>query len=174
MTKLNVVGKAHQASEGQDLLWFIYASSLDQRAFAEWAGQHGYALPDFSGAWPARLPGYRLSFDAQSRFWGGAVASLTADPMGRVEGLVLPLPGSARGLVDHKEGAISGLYEPFDVEVSPLGGGPSRLAVAYRVSPDRRLPQEQPPAPRFLEALLKGAREAGLSDGYLAELERLR
>ena len=173
MGKLNVVGKAHEAGQGDAFNWFIYASSLSQGAFAEWADQHGYAVPDFSRAIPARLPGYRLAFNVQSRFWGGAVASLAEDPDRAVEGLVLPLPGAAQGLADHKEGAISGLYRPFDVSVAPLAGGPPVPATAYRASPDRQLPAEAPPSPRFLDALVRGAREANLSAAYLAELEAL-
>ena len=83
-------------------------------------------LPDFSAALPARLPGHRLAFVVASRYWGGATASLTPDPAAHVEGIALPMPAHARGLVDHKEGGISGLYEPFEVEVTPLAGGSTR------------------------------------------------
>ena len=77
MPGLPVVGKAHEdARAGAPFTWFIYGSSLDREAFAHWAGEHGYRVPDFSGARAARLDGYRLAFDVQSRFWGGAVASL--------------------------------------------------------------------------------------------------
>jgi len=120
MPGLPVVGKAHEAGAGTPFVWFIYGSSLDREAFAAWAGEHGYRLPDFAAARPARLEGHRLAFDVQSKFWGGTVASLRAAPGELVEGIALPLPGEARGLVDHKEGAISGLYAPFAVEVRPF------------------------------------------------------
>jgi hypothetical protein len=171
---LPVVGKAHEARAGAPFTWFIYGSSLDRRAFAAWASEHGYRMPDFSSAVAARLAGFRLAFDVRSRFWGGAVASLVAAQEGAVEGLALPMPGEARGLVDHKEGAISGLYEPFTVEVTPLRGGAPLAAIAYRARADRRLPVEEPAAPRFLETLLSGAREAGLSPEWIAALERLK
>lgn len=174
MSKLNIVGKAHEAKSGQDFTWFIYASSLDREAFAQWADQHGYELPDFSRAVPARLEGFRLSFDVESRFWGGAVASLMEAPGEHLEGLAVPMPGGARGLVDHKEGAISGLYAPMQVQVVPLTGGDAIAALAFRASPDRRLPKDAPPSPRFLETLRKGARQAGLSASYLARLDALR
>jgi len=170
----NVVGKAHQAGDAPDFVWFVYGSSLDRAAFAAWAEQHGYRLPDLSQARPVRLRGYRLSFDAPSRSWGGAVASLAESPGDEVEGLAVALPGQARGLVDHKEGAISGLYAPFEVLLEPLGGGAALSAVAYRTAPARRLPVEEHPAPAYLEVLLKGAREVGLSPQWVARLESLR
>src|SRR5271163_4032952 len=121
---LPVVGKAHEVkSGGAPFHWFIYGSSLDRAAFEAWAQEHGYRVPDFARAVPARLAGYRLSFDVRSKFWGGATASLTEDAAGAVEGIALEMPGDARGLVDHKEGAISGLYRPQAVTVEPLTGG---------------------------------------------------
>jgi len=170
----HVVGKAHEAPEGIDFVWFVYGSSLDREAFAAWASQHGYRLPDLSKARPARLRGFRLAFDAPSRSWGGAVASLVESPGDHVEGLALPLPGEARGLVDHKEGAISGLYAPFHVSLDPVDGGAPLSAVAYRSAPARRLPSEEVPSPAYLEVLLKGARQVGLSPEWVARLESLR
>ena len=171
---LPIAAPGHQAADGGDFVWFVYGSSLDRQAFGAWAGEHGYALPDASRAFPARLDGWRLSFDVASRYWGGAVASLVPEPGRSVEGLALPMPGAARGLADHKEGAVSGLFRPQPVEVTPLAGGPKVAAVAYRSSPERRLPAEQAPAAAWLEAVLRGARAAGLSPGWIAELERLR
>jgi hypothetical protein len=130
-------------------------------------------VPDFAAAVPARLAGYRLAFDVRSRFWGGAVASLVEAPGAAVEGVALPLPGEARGLVDHKEGAISGLYRPFPVTVTPLSGGAPLAAVAYRAAEERRLPVEEPPARAFVETLVRGARAFGLSAGWIADLEKL-
>src|SRR5437660_992991 len=128
---LPVVGKAHEAARSAPFAWFIYGSSLDRDAFAAWCGEHGYRLPDFSRAWAARVDGVRLRFDVPSRFWGGAVAGLAADANAHVEGLVLPMAGDARGLVEHKEGVISGLAQPLAVEARPLAGGVAQTAVAF-------------------------------------------
>jgi hypothetical protein len=170
---LRIVGGAHEAPETPPFVWFIYGSSLSRAAFAEWAERHGYRLPDFVRAFPARLSGFRLSFDVQSGFWGGAVASLVEAPGAQVEGVGLPLPGSSRTLVDHKEGALSGLYEPLEVEIAPLNGGERVKALAFRASPSRRLSAEAAAAPRFLEALRAGAEEWQLSEAWREELSRI-
>ncbi len=171
---LPIAAPGHQAVPGADFTWFVYGSSLDREAFRAWAGEHGYAPPDFSRAFPARLDGWRLCFDVASRYWGGAAGSLAPAPGRSVEGLALPMPGAARGLADHKEGAVSGLYRPHPVSVAPLAGGEPVAAVAWLSSPDRRLPAEQPPAAAWLEAVIRGARASGLSPAWIAELERLR
>lgn len=170
---LPIVGSAHEKASEAGFTWFIYGSSLSKAAFQAWAERHHYPLPDFTRAIPARLSDHRLSFDIESGFWGGAVASLTPAPGQAVEGVALPLPGSSRVLVDHKEGALSGLYEPFAVTVAPIGGGPPLEALAYRSSPARRLAVEARSSPSFLEALRAGAREWGLSSAYQQELARL-
>jgi hypothetical protein len=167
---LPVVGKAHEAGPGAPFNWFIYGSSLDVSAFRAWAAEHGYQVPDFSRAHPAKLAGYRLAFDVRSRFWGGAVASLTEAADQLVEGISLPLPGAARGLVDHKEGAISGLYRAFPVEI--LVGDEKVPALAYRAADDRRLQAEEPPSRQFVETLIRGARSFQLSPEWISSLER--
>ncbi len=175
MSKLPTVGKAHEATAAAaPFTWFVYGSSLDAAAFAAWADQHGYAMPDLAAGTPARLADHRLAFDVESRYWGGAAGSLVAAPGHAVEGLALRLPPEARGLVEHKEGAISGLYEPFEVTLAPLGGGPVLAAVAYRTSAARRLPAELPPSARWLDTVLAGAKRHGLSEAWLTELEELR
>jgi gamma-glutamylcyclotransferase len=172
--KLPVVGKAHEAGASAPFRWFIYGSSLDREAFAAWATEHGYRMPDFGTAFAARLDGYRLSFDVLSRFWGGPVGSLLPAEGSSVEGLVLPLGGDARGLVDHKEGAISGLYEAFPVTAVRLDSGEAVDVYAYRTTAARRLPKEGAPAPRWLETVIKGARDAGLSEPYVSSLTTMQ
>lgn len=170
---LPVTGPSRDPAAGQDFTWFVYGSSLDEASFAAWAQEHGYELPDLSRGRPARLDGFRLAFDVVSRHWGGAVASLAETPGDFVEGLAVPMPGSARGLVDHKEGGESGLYRPFDVTVRPLDGGAPIAAVAYRAAPARRLAVEGAPSLAYIDALVRGARAAGLSSGWIARLERV-
>ena len=103
------------------------------------AGEHGYRVPDFAGARPARLEGFRLAFDVQSRFWVARRASLREAPGESVEGLAPPMAGDARGLVDHKEGAISGLYTMFPVELVALDDGARILRPSPIARPSRRI-----------------------------------
>jgi hypothetical protein len=170
---LPVVGKAHEAVAGGDFTWFVYGSSLDRPSFEAWAREHGYEVPSFAGARPARLRGFRLAFDVASRAWGGAVASLAESPGDAVEGLAVPMPGGARGLVEHKEGTVSGLYTAVEVTLEPASGGPSIAAVAFRAAPSRRLPVEGRPVPAYLEVLVRGARACGLSAPWVERLAAL-
>jgi gamma-glutamylcyclotransferase len=168
MAKLPLFTAPQTAAE-TGFRWFVYGSTLDFDAFRGWCGEHGYVLPDLSAARPAVLPGWRLAFNVRSNFWGGTVASLVEDKEGRVEGVVIPLLAEALGFVRHKEGVVSGLYE--EREASCLVDGKPVTAKVYLASPARTVP-EGAPAPRFLQTILKGARERGLSAGWIALLEK--
>ena len=149
-------------------VYFAYGSSLDSDALAAWCAEHGYRVPDLTFAKPATLNGWRLAFNVRSRFWGGAVASLVADPKGRVEGVAIPLPGNAREFTRHKEGVLSGLYQEIDVKV--VSGGTEAAAIAYMAAADRSLSAEEAPAPKFLEAMIRGSIAHGLSEKWIEAL----
>ena len=156
---------APQTRAPGDFDWFVYGSSLDAAAFAHWAKEHGYAVPDFSKATAARLDGWRIAFNVRSNFWGGLVASLVQDAGAHVEGLLVPMPAAALGMVRHKEGVLSGLYEEKDVTV----GG--KTAKVYVAAPSRVVP-EGAPAPRYRETLVAGAKAHGLPAAWIAALEK--
>jgi gamma-glutamylcyclotransferase len=167
MAKLPIFSAPQHAAEA-DFNWFVYGSSLDFDALASWCAEHGYRPPDLARATPARLRGWRLAFNVRSNFWGGLVASLVPDATATVEGILLPLSGSALGFVRHKEGVVSSLFEEHD-GTADTAAGPQPCRV-YVAAPGR-IVAEGPPSPRFLETLLKGARERGLSPRWIASLE---
>lgn len=170
MPKLPMFTAPQTKGEG-DFLWFVYGSTLDFDALRHWCGEHGYRLPDVENAKPARLPGWRLAFNVRSNFWGGAVASLVEDPPSGVEGIAIPVGAGGLGFVRHKEGVLSGLFE--EREGTCEIGGEKQPCRFYVANPARTVPEEKP-AGRFLDTVLKGAKERGLSEAWQKTLESLR
>ncbi len=162
MAKLPVFS-APQTTAPSGFTWFVYGSSLDFDALAAWCRDHGYVVPDLSQAKPAKLAGWRIAFNVRSNFWGGVVASLVEDASSSVEGVAIPLPPEALGFVRHKEGVLSGLFEEKKQDGLTF----------YVAAPSRTVPEEKP-APRFLETIVKGAKDRGLSAEWIASLERAR
>ncbi len=70
-------------------------------------------------------------------------------------------------IVQHKEGAITGMSVERPVGV--LAGGERLEATAFTTNPERAS-LEGPVSPRFVEALVRGARAAGLPGPYVARL----
>ena len=161
---------APQEKAPSDFAWFVYGSTLDFDAFKSWCEQHGYILPDVKSVKPAKLPGWRLAFNVRSNFWGGVVASVVPDAGSTVEGVLIPLKADALGFVRHKEGVMSGLFEEQTAMCEV--GGEKVPCLVYSANPARVVP-ESDPAPRFVATLVKGARERGLSQAWIASLEKL-
>jgi len=145
--------------------YFGYWTVLDRRAFEEWRAQHGYAdftLPE--GAVAEALD-VDLVFDFPSRFWAGRVAGLTDRPGASVFGRLYEIRGVDWPIVEHKEGAVTGMSVPRTVRVKTAGGEVVE-ATAFTTRPDRAS-LEGPVSAAFVEALLRGAQAAGLPADYL-------
>ncbi len=149
--------------------YFAYSTVLDRTAFEEWRAQHGYdffRLPEGSGAEALDLD---LVYDFPSRWWGGRVAGLTDRTGASVFGVLLEIAAEDWPVVQHKEGAITGMCVERTVRVR--AGGEIVEAIAFTTNP-ARASLDGPISQRFVEALTRGARAAGLPEGYVARLGR--
>jgi gamma-glutamylcyclotransferase len=150
--------------------YFAYGSALSKRHIGEWAAEHGVDARLFARGVPAILRGYKLSFDVESRFWGGRVANLAvAADGGAVHGVLFDIPVPARDAVFRKEGVPTGLSEEIDVTVETAEGAtPAKGFVA-------RAEKRSGPGPasgRLLAYLIEGAEERGLPAEWIAELRK--
>lgn len=157
--------KARQESQDAGVrLYFAYSTILDRPAFEEWRGQHGYQFFQLPEGRVAEALDVDLVYDFPSRWWGGRVAGLADRPGSSVFGRLLEIAGPDWPIVQHKEGAITGMCVEREVTVRVEG---SQLqATAFTTRPDRAS-LEGPVSGRFVEALLRGAQAAGLPQPYL-------
>ena len=149
--------------------YFAYSTVLDRAAFETWRAEHGYGAFELQGGVLAEAPDVDLVYDFPSRWWGGRVAGLVDRPGAAVFGRLFTVAGPDWPIVMHKEGAITGMCVERPVWVQ--AGGERLEATAFTTNP-ARASLDGPVSPRFVEALLRGARAAGLPEAYLARLER--
>ena len=142
------------------MLYFAYGSNMAAGEIGAWTDQHRFLGP-------ARLDGYRLGLMRRSIRWGAGVLDLVAAPGAAVWGALYELPDESLARLDEKEGAG---FAYRRIEVEPVIDGARRAAVAYEVI-DKE-PEEVPCAPEYAAGVLAGARERGLPDAYVRELER--
>ncbi len=149
--------------------YFAYSTALDRVAFDEWRQAHGYdgfALP---AGEVAEALDVDLIYDFPSRFWGGRVAGLVDRAGASVFGRLFEIAGVDWPIVEHKEGAVTGMCVARPVRVRVAGR--EVTAEAFTTRPERAS-SDGPVSERFREALLRGATASGLPPDYLARLRR--
>jgi len=150
-------------------LYFAYSTVLDRIAFEAWRTEHGYGTFDLLEGVVAEAPDVDLVYDFPSRWWGGRVAGLADRPGAKVFGRLFTVAGVDWPIVQHKEGVITGMCVERPLWV--LAGGERLEATAFTTRPERAS-LEGPVSARFVEALVRGARAAGLPAAYVADLDR--
>jgi gamma-glutamylcyclotransferase len=158
-----------QAEGAAERLYFAYSTVLDRAAFEEWRQQHGYEFFELPAGEVAEALDVALAYDFPSRWWGGRVAGLVDRTGASVRGLLFRIPGKDWPIVQHKEGLVTHMCVERPVRV--LVGGRQVEATAFATAPDRRS-TEGPVSARFVEALVRGAKAAGLPAAWVDSLAR--
>ena len=148
--------------------YFAYSTILDRAAFDEWKGQHEYGFFSLPEGAIAEALDVDFVFDFPSRFWGGRVAGLTDAAGTSVFGRLFEVAEADWPIIQHKEGAVTGMCVERSVRVRV--GGEITDAVAFTTRPDRAS-GEGPVSARFVEALVRGARSAGLPAAQVERIE---
>ena len=162
------------------MLYFAYGSNLNYRSVADWARHYGHKPPNLRGGKPAILDNYRLAFPVFSEYWGGGTADVVRDPGKSVSGAVFDLSDADCETLDQKvrrkhagpansEGLETGVYKRINIDVRPLGRGPVMKAYTYQ-----GVQQEAfhiPPTENYLDLLVVGAFEHGLSTMWVSYLK---
>lgn len=148
-------------------LYFAYSGVLDRQAFEMWAEEHSYQFFKLPEGQVAEAKNVDLIFDFPSRWWGGRVAGLTQKDGASVFGRLFEIPAKEWPIIQHKEGVVTGMSIEVDIKVNV--GDQEFEATAFVTSPNRRS-LDGPVSDRYLEALVRGAREAGLPANYVASI----
>lgn len=147
--------------------YFAYSTILDRAAFLEWRSQHGYDFFELPTGERAEGLELQLVYDFPSRWWGGRVAGL-ADAAGqRVHGLLFTISEKDWPIIQHKEGAVTGMCVERAVKV--VAAGKTVEAVAFATNPLRKS-SDGPVSARFVEALVRGAQSAQLPPDWVSSL----
>ena len=118
----------------------------------------------------ARLPGYRLAFTRRSERWGGGVADIRPDHAAEARGIVWRIDAAEGDALDRQEGvhATPPRYRRIEVAVTTEAGEVLDCLAYQVVEPQAG---HIAPSAAYLETMLLGARAAGLSEAYIAQIE---
>lgn len=151
-------------------LYFAYSSALDGQAFDDWKNQHGFGHFTLPAGRRAVALDERLIFDFPSRFWGGRALGLEPNVSGQVAGMVFEIQDPDWGIVQHKEGVVTGAAIEKRVRVRVEGAKEEVEATAFVTNPARRS-LEGPVSEAFLEAVRRAYRSRELGDAALNALD---
>jgi len=164
------VMKAREGAAAQGTrLYFAYSTVLDRAAFLEWRDQHNYGFFELPEGRLAEAVDLDLVYDFPSRWWGGRVAGLADAPGKSVFGRVFEIASKDWPIVQHKEGAVTGMCIERAVRVRV--DGQELTATAFTTQP-RRATLDGDVSARFVQALVRGAESAGLPAPYIERLKR--
>ncbi len=166
----DMVMKAREKAGEGTRLYFAYSTILDRAAFLEWRAQHGYDFFDLPEGKLAEARDVGLVYDFPSRWWGGRVAGLKDAPGESVWGHLFEISEKDWPVIAHKEGAVTSMCVERPVRVR-LEDGTEVEATAFTTNP-RRASLDGPVSPRFLEALVRGAKSANLPAEWVERLGR--
>ncbi len=140
--------------------YFAYGSNMASSQMAD-------RCPGAVSLGAARLPGYRLAFDAWSNRRGGLVADVLPAPDSEVWGVLWQVTEEHAEALDRYEGVARGQYRRENVRVESPNG--ERLeAFAYVIcNPD----DEGPTTDAYQSILLEGAREHDLPPAWVKAIE---
>jgi len=165
----DIVMKAREAAGQGTRKYFAYSTILDRAAFEEWRGQHSYDFFDLPKGALAEGQDLGLIYDFPSRWWGGRVAGLTDAAGQTIFGVVFEIAEKDWAIIQHKEGAVTGMCVERAVKVRV--GDQLIDATAFTTNPVRRS-LDGPVSTRFVEALTRGAQAAGLPPEYIESLSK--
>lgn len=139
------------------MLYFAYGTNMDPDGMKERA-------PEAVALGAARLPGWRLTFTADSPDDGFGVPHIDPDPDGEVWGVLWETTEADMRSLDDYEGSA---YTHEVVAVSHDGRDVE--AVVYLAKPTGY----RKPSPGFVETLIRGAEAHGLPRHYIERLRRV-
>jgi gamma-glutamylcyclotransferase (GGCT)/AIG2-like uncharacterized protein YtfP len=142
----------------EPILYFAYGRNMSAAVMAQACPAHRYLGP-------AELREHRLAFTRRSLRTGTGVADILTTPGHSVWGALYELDSETElTALDQKEGS-GWAYARRQVWVTLERSARERAAFAYAVLTHDAAHVQ--PSPEYLAALLTGARERGLPDGYL-------
>lgn len=145
-------------------IYFAYGSNLLPR-------QMEARCPSSRLIGTGEIPGYELCFPRVSDRWNGGVAGLRSDPAGKVEGVLYELTAGDLARLDDFEGIADGQYRRESVQVLLRDRSTVEAWVYFANIQDEGSFE---PSWTYIDTMLRGAQDCGLSPEAVAELQRIK
>ena len=133
------------------MYYFAYGSNMDKEDLDKWCEENGYQKIKFLSVLPAKLKGYKLTFNYFSIRRKGGAANIMESEGNCVYGLLIELTKHDLKTIRAKEGYPN----------------------IYKVVKHCEKIKHQPPTKYYMQLIIKNARRYNLPDNYIDFLESI-
>lgn len=145
-------------------LYFAYGSNMSLDMMIQTCGEYC-----FESLGSARLTGYRLAFNRESKRWGHGVADIVPMPENVMWGVLYRIDEYCLSQLNIKETLGRG-YDHLQINVLDRHGT-THNALTYTVI--NKLPQDIAPSWAYIQTILTGAHEHQLPADYITTLQAI-
>lgn len=156
--------------------YFAYGSNMDKKDFEQKCKDKGWRKVKFLNTRPAKLEGYRLTFNYYSKCRYGGAANIMEDERGCVYGLISDIEESDLETIRKKEGYSEDCKKCYydevcvDVEVDEAVVPHVKT---YKVAEHRETPNHQPPTKEYLNLIIRNAEKYHFPNEYIKFLNSI-
>lgn len=158
--------------------YFAYGSNMDKDDLDKWCRAKKVPLVKFLSVFPAKLSGYKLSFNYFSFTREGGAANIMKSKGDCVYGLLIEMTDSDLNTVRKKEGycenAASRYYDEICLDVEEFDGTIIQGVTTYKVAKHREEPGHQRPTRCYLLLIIRNAEKYGFPADYINFLKSVK
>jgi len=155
------------------IYYFAYGSNMDKEDLDKWCQKRGLPKVKFLNTSPAKLNGYKLSFNYFSTCRNAGAANIMVSKSDCVYGLLVEIGEGDLKTIRKKEGCPN-YYNEICVDVEKFDGTVVRDVKTYKVVKDRERSGHQPPTRHYLQLIIKNAKKYKFPNCYIESLESIK
>jgi len=161
--------------------YFAYGSNMDEDDFRQWCNGNNkqnrkYPMVNFRNGRPAKLNGYKLTFNYYSCSRKGGAANMMESQKDCVYGLLMDMEDKDLETIRKKEGYSEDCSQCYYNEICvsvEVDGTVFQDVKTYKVSKCRETKEEQPPTKDYLNLIIKNAKKHLFPDDYIQHLNSI-
>ena len=155
------------------MYYFAYGSNMDKEDLDKWCEEKGHPKIKFLSVLPAKLKGYKLTFNYFSTSRNGGAANIMKSEGDCVYGLLIELTEDDLKTIRIKEGCPNN-YKEIEVSVEEFDGTVVQGVKTYKVVKEHEKIKHQPPTKYYMQLIIRNARRYNFPDNYIDFLESIK
>jgi len=152
--------------------YFAYGSNMDTKDLDVWCEKKNYPKITPKSIIPAKLVGYRLTFNYSSSIRNCGAANIMEVENGEVYGLLMEIDNDELQLIREKEGYPK-CYKEVRICVGSVEGQRMIEAITYKVAKNKESNRHKPPSKYYLHLIISNAIKYQFPSFYIEALERI-